>query len=189
MDQLLDAAHPVPPLLLTSSAAGDTVITPERLWDDHGSRVFKFAAMLSRNDQEAEDLAQEALLRAIKGLPRFQPKRGGVEAWLWRIVVNTGRDFGRAARRRHLLLERLQLLDRPHPPAEDAERHVTGAVLLDAVRALPKRQRTLLALRFGADLDYAAVGKAIGLSAVAARGATRRALTSLRKDLEGSEQR
>jgi RNA polymerase sigma-70 factor (ECF subfamily) len=166
-------------------AAG--MLTARDLWDSHGRRVYKFAAMVARDDQEAQDVAQEALLRAIRGLPSFTPQGGGIEAWLWRIVANTARDFGRMARRRQLLADRL-VQRRAYEPCLDAEldRWVDTDVLLAAVRRLPAVQRTLIALRFGADLEYTEVGRMMGLSAEAARSGTRRALTTLHRDLERS---
>jgi DNA-directed RNA polymerase specialized sigma24 family protein len=57
---------------------------------------------------------------------------------------------------------------------------VSAAELLGIVRRLPARDRELIALRFGADLDTAAVGVAVGLSAESARRAIGRALERLR---------
>jgi RNA polymerase sigma-70 factor, ECF subfamily len=61
--------------------------------------VYRFSAMICQDHQRTEDLAQEALLRAMRALDRFDPARGSAEAWLWRIVVNLARDSGRAAGR------------------------------------------------------------------------------------------
>ena len=57
---------------------------------------------------------------------------------------------------------------------------VSAAELLGTVRRLPARDRELIALRFGADLDTAAVGAAVGLSAESARRAIGRALERVR---------
>ena len=161
--------------------------TAQDLWDRHGAAVCRFAAMVARSDQEAEDIAQEALVRAIRALPRFQSTGGGIEAWLWRIVQNTALDFGRAARRRQMLLGRLlQLADRKAQPWPDVDRQIRSWELIGAIRALPTHQRTLVALRFGADMDYAAIARLVGLSPLAARAATRRALLALRRELERS---
>lgn len=156
------------------------------LWEHHGRAVCRFAAMVAKNDSEAEDIAQEALLRAMRALPSWTAKGGGLDAWLWRIVQNTARDFGRAARRRQVLLERMALMFQPDDqtwPAVDEQ--VETIDLLRAIRTLPAHQRVLIGLRFGADLDYAMVGKAVGLSPMAARAATRRALSVLQRQLKG----
>lgn len=160
-------------------------LTAERLCYEYAHRVYRFAAMVARGDVEADDLAQEALIRAIRKLDRFDPQRGTIEAWLWRIVVNTARDAGRMAGRRRALWARLTE-DRLAAPSTEsvALDRLTDTELVRAVRGLPARDRALIALRFGADLDYAAVGRPLGLSAAAATMALRRAMAKLRIELE-----
>ncbi len=141
--------------------------------------------MLIGDHAEAEDLAQTALEKALRALPRFDPERGKAEAWLWRIVVNVARDAGRSARRRHSLMERLVALRDRHPsPPDDIPAGISNERLLAAVRQLTPLQRSVVALRFGADLDHAGVGRALGISRAAASVATHRAVTALRGALQ-----
>lgn len=157
----------------------------EELCQSYAERVFRFAAMIASGNAEAEDIAQEALLKAIRKLDSYDPRRGSVEGWLWTIVVSAARDAGRAAGRRLALWERLTWLPEPSASVEMiALDRLSDAQLLDAVRHLPYRDRTLIALRFGAGLDYAATGAAVGISAAAATMALRRALHTLRNRLE-----
>jgi DNA-directed RNA polymerase specialized sigma24 family protein len=143
------------------------------LCERYASRVYQFATMVAGSDVEAEDLAQSALERALRGLPSFDPSRGEVEAWLWRIVVNVARDAGRTVKRRQLLFERLvRLRGNPEEPGD-------VPLGVDHQRLL----RSVLALRYGADLEYSAVGRALGMSANAAAVAAHRALKSLRRML------
>ena len=46
-------------------------LTAEELCRQYAERVYRFAAMISRGETEAEDLAQDALERAIRSLPRL----------------------------------------------------------------------------------------------------------------------
>jgi RNA polymerase sigma factor (sigma-70 family) len=166
-----------------ASAARPIAISASELCDRYADRVYHFAALVAGTDLEAEDLAQSSLERALRGLPSFDPSKGDVEAWLWRIVVNVARDAGRAAKRRQLLFEQLvRLRGVPSPPG-DVPDGIAHEQLLSAVRRLTSSQRSVLALRYGADLDHAAVGSALGISANAAAVAAHRALKSLRRAL------
>src|SRR5215210_7619668 len=57
------------------------------------------AALVLRDTSEAEDVAQEAFLKAYYGLGRFKPG-ASFRAWLVQIVVNEARNFRAATRRR-----------------------------------------------------------------------------------------
>ena len=63
-------------------------LTADTLCHTYADRVYKFGRLISMDAGDAEDLAQDALERAIRGLKTFNPAKGGVEGWLWRIVVN-----------------------------------------------------------------------------------------------------
>ena len=163
--------------------------SPEEFCQAYAERVFRFAAFVARGDADAEDIAQDALLKAIRSLESYDPRRGSVETWLWKIVVNAARDHGRAAVRRLTLWERLARLPEPVESVESiALKRLSDAQLLDVVRTLPARDRTLIALRYGAGLDHAATGAAVGISAAAATMAVRRAPRTLRNRLEATHE-
>ena len=65
-------------------SASDTAISLSagELCERYAARVYQFASMVAGSDLEAEDLAQSALERALRGLPRFDSRKGQVEAWL-----------------------------------------------------------------------------------------------------------
>jgi RNA polymerase sigma-70 factor (ECF subfamily) len=163
-------------------------LTAERLAEEYAPVVYRFSAMLCRDRAQSEDLAQDALLRAMRSLDRFDPARGTLDGWLWRIVVNLARDSGRAAGRWALAWERLAARGSADSWAEPVEslvmRRLRDAELLEAVRALSRRHRTLVALRFGAGLSYAQIGEQLGQSEEAVKQATYRALARLRARLE-----
>jgi RNA polymerase sigma-70 factor (ECF subfamily) len=123
-----------------------------------------------------------------RALGRYDPARGSAEAWLWRIVVNLARDSGRAAGRWAMAWERLVAGGAVESQAEPVEslvmRRLRDAELLDAIRSLARRHRTLIGLRFGAGLTYAAIAAQLGQSEATVKQATYRALASLRRRLE-----
>lgn len=159
-------------------------MTPDDLCDRYLDQVYRFAAMVSRDQRDAEDLAQDAMLRAVRGLPSFSESRGPAEAWLWRIVVNAARDRGRVDRRRRLTFERWASLTGPEPAlAPDLLDALPDEELMAAVQRLPRRARAVVALRFGADLEFATIAATLGISASAARSTCARAIATLAQQL------
>jgi RNA polymerase sigma-70 factor (ECF subfamily) len=160
-------------------------VTPEELCARYAARVARFASITAGSDADAEDVAQDALLKAIAALDRYDPARGSMDAWLWRIVANTARDATRRARLRALLPQRLIPAARPMDIESLAIERVTTAEIYYAIGRLSPRDRELLALRFTSDLTTAEVGQLVGLSAESARRAIGRALERLRALLVG----
>jgi len=179
-----------PALAVVNSAGSSPYVrlTAEDVCRTYSATVCRFAAMAAGSDLDADDLAQDALLKAIRGLDQFDPAKGTIDRWLWRIVANVAKDSYRARARRLAMWKRLAA--RWHEPARAVEDRALDAIahgeLIEAVRTLNDRDRLLIALRFGADLDLATVGNAIGLSADSAGQAVLRALARLRHRLEVS---
>ena len=76
----------------------DGIPTWEEVARDHGRFLYNVAYRLAGNDDDAQDLVQEALIRVRKGLERYEP--GSLEGWLARIVTNVFLDEVRRKRRR-----------------------------------------------------------------------------------------
>ncbi len=168
--------RPRAPTILERSA-----LTPEMLCEKYAERVYRFAAMVARGGAEAEDIAQDALERAIRRLGGYDPARGSIDGWLWRIVVRAAADSGRAELRRTRIFERLVAWRGPSEDVvEQLDDGVTDDALLEAVRALKTRDRTMVALRFGSDLSYGEIGALLGIREAAVGVAVRRALARLR---------
>ena len=171
-------------LTRTDSDAG--ALTAEKLCRRYAPSVCRFAAMIAGSSTDADDLAQEALLRAVRAVGSYDPAKGSPESWLWRIVVNSARDSARRRERARGLLERLMFAA---PRESESVEAAVLARLRDAdlhaqIRLLPHRDKTLLALRYGVGLDTAEVGAAVGLSPDSTGKAIRRALARLRARLE-----
>ena len=122
----------------------------------------------------------------MRAIESYDPARGTPEAWLWRIVANSARDFARRRQRAWGLLERLQFAAPRQSESVEAAvlTRIRDAELHAQIRLLPHRDRTLLALRYGVGLDTAEVGAVVGLSPESAGKAIRRALARLRARLE-----
>ena len=82
---------------------------------------------------------------------------GSIEAWLWRIVVNAARNY-RRSEREHAELP-ADLARRENGTRPDHARRVAAAVAV-----LPERQRSVLFLRYYADLDYQTIAAALEIA-------------------------
>jgi RNA polymerase sigma-70 factor (ECF subfamily) len=143
-----------------------------RLVNKYGDSLFNLARRLTGSDQDAEDLAQEAFLRAYAGLRDFRVG-SRFHPWLYTITLNLCRNH---LRRRSILRwvplqgvrggEAQPELD---PPAEasNPEQALLGAEgearLQAAVAALPLKYREVFLLRQSEGLTYDAIAELTGL--------------------------
>jgi RNA polymerase sigma-70 factor (ECF subfamily) len=172
--------------VLSTAESRPVLLSAEELCRRYAASVCRFAALVTPDANEADDLAQDALLRAVRAVASYDPTRGSAEAWLWKIVVNAARDSARRRERIRWLIERVAISTPRESESVEAialER-LRDADLVAQLRRLPHRDRTLLALRYGLGLETDEVGAAVGLSADSSGKAIRRALARLRARLE-----
>jgi len=115
----------------------------------HLGRVFGFAARLLGDRAEAEDVAQEAMLRMWRVAGDWRAGEAQFSSWLYRVTVNLCTDRQRKAQRR-----RTEALEEGAEPADPAQGVVEGLLQrerADALQAaladLPERQRQAVVLR------------------------------------------
>jgi RNA polymerase sigma-70 factor (ECF subfamily) len=167
--------------LLSRSAAGD-----RRAFDEivarHGAFALRVAARIVADPLLAEDVVQEAMLRAWSQAHLFDPGRARFTTWLYRIVVNLCIDQ-RRRRSPERLPDDLDPID-PAASADEAlaanERH---AALARALKQLPVRQRAAMTLVYDEGLSGAEAGRILGLSAKAVERLLARARAFLRERL------
>jgi RNA polymerase sigma-70 factor (ECF subfamily) len=140
------------------------------LVERHGDELLAHARRLA-GDQHAEDVVQDALLRALRAYPRLR-HASHLRAWLYRVTTTTALDLHRS-RRRELVTE-----EPPVPATHDTYDEGAFEAL---IAPLPDRARAALRLRFVDDLDYEGIGDRLGISAVAARQRVSTAVRALRE--------
>jgi RNA polymerase sigma-70 factor, ECF subfamily len=121
--------------------------------------AFRRVARAITGDAEtARDVVQDAFASAIGERRRYRPT-GSLEAWIWRIVVNRAISE-RRRQTRAALRAPVVALDAPTGSGSgEAASRVAAALAL-----LPERQRLAVFLHYYADLDYAAIGVALGIT-------------------------
>ena len=143
----------------------------EALYHRGYARFVRVATAVLRDEDRAVDAVQEAFAAAIRKRRQFR-EEGPLEAWVWRMVVNTAlKERGRP---RHAELAGLEA-------ATQTEEHTPVA---EAIVRLPERQRLALFLRYYADLDYESIATALAVSSGTVGATLNAAHASLRRLLQ-----
>ena len=136
----------------------------QHLFELHHARLYRFALRLTRCDDEAMDLVQDAFVRAARDASRVPAGDDAAMSWLVRVVVNLARDRYRRAMVRELF-GRLHRAE-PHDPtpALDAAQIVRAALM-----NLPPRQRAIVALHHLDGEPVSVIASMLGLAQVTVR--------------------
>jgi RNA polymerase sigma factor (sigma-70 family) len=147
----------------------------------HGRRLHAVVARLCGDPQDVEEVLQETMLRAWRGIGRFDG-RSAPYTWLYRIAVNESLRRGRQRRRRALLRHRPcdEVPDWREAPGVRAEEHDFRAALEAAVRALPIDLRAALVLRDIEGLSTREAAEIVGIGEAAFKSRLHRARVSVR---------
>ena len=163
----------------TDRSAGASLGEIEAVYRQRLAELRRVATAITGSREAGCDAVQEAFALAVHHRQGFRGD-GSLEAWLWRIVVRSSRDF--AAR----------TAQRPSTPLDDESvvRAVdslgeSGGVVQQLVAELPDRQRLVLFLRYYADLDYATIGEALEISSGTVGATLTQARDNLRQLMTG----
>ena len=169
---------------MARSARGDRAAF-DALCIRHLPRLYVLAFRIAGERAEAEEIAQEAMVRAWRRADRFDPARGSVAGWLNRIAVNLAIDRGRGGSRLGALPE-----DFPSeaPNAEHGlQERQRRAALLAGLAALPARQRAALLLTYFEQRAGQDAARSLGVSVRGLEGLLRRGRLFLRDWLRARE--
>lgn len=140
--------------------------------------AFRIAHRILGDTDEAEDVAAEALARALRRWPKVSAL-GHRDAWVLRVAANVAIDRARRVRRGQML----KLPAASAAMADPTESVVVRLALVSALRTLSRRQREVVALRYLADLNQADVAVSLGISENSVKKHAQRALAALRVSL------
>jgi len=139
------------------------------LVEAHGDELLVHARRLA-GDAHAEDVLQDALLRALRAYPRLR-HADHLRAWLYRVTTTAALDHHRS-RRREVLTD--------DPPVAATEPELYDDAFESIIAPLPDGVQAALRLRFVEDLDYEGIASRLGCSTVAARQRVSTAIRTLR---------
>jgi RNA polymerase sigma-70 factor, ECF subfamily len=187
---------------ITDAAVVAQVLAGDRdafrvLVERHSRSIYRVVYRMTGNQQDAEELVQEVLLRAYKSLGRFE-MRSNFGTWLYRIAINRTLDFLSARKSQMQSQDGYQIADDPDP--EDSrqvqvpsaspgpERVVlSGEVksrVAQAMTLLTPVERVAFTMRHMEGRSIEEIGQALNLKASAAKNSVFRAVQKLRQQLE-----
>ncbi len=156
----------------------------EEIARTYGRFLYTLAYRLTGNDDDAQDLVQDVLLRVRKGLATYRP--GSMEGWLSRIATNAFLDEMRRRKRRPVD----PLPDDPErvlPSSRAADEALAAEVLPDdvqaALAALPAEYRVAVVLCDVVGLPYQEIGESLGIPVGTVRSRIHRGRALLREAL------
>lgn len=154
------------------------MLTFEQLYRDHYPDVYRFASWLTRDRDEAEDVASETFVRAWARRDRLRTET--LSAYLFAIARNIVLSGRRRQRTRHELNP--ALADGAPNPHRQAASRIELERVWQAMVDLPEPDRTALVLRTEHSLPYAEIARVLEISEGAARVRVHRARRRLLAD-------
>jgi RNA polymerase sigma-70 factor (ECF subfamily) len=153
----------------------------ETLVRRHWDAAHRTAFLIVQDTAAAEDIAQEAMLAAVRAIDGFDRRRP-FRPWLHRIVVNRSLDWVKARQRRPEVSGELAAGAEAPAPVD-----AMSADLMAALAALEPDQRALVVLRHVLGYRSSELAGMLGMPAATVRTRLARALHQLRTLLEGEE--
>jgi RNA polymerase sigma-70 factor (ECF subfamily) len=167
---------------LAAIAAGDATAFRDVI-KRHLPLLVGIARRMLRDDAEAEDVAQETLLRLWRNAKGLELGPGGLKPWLRRVASNLCIDRVRAGRNVSVVEEVPEVAE-PAMQLDRLARQDLAARVDRALKALPERQRLALTLFHFEGLSQAEVGNTLAISDEAVESLLSRARRSLRAALK-----
>ena len=178
--------------MIASILAGDAQLFHE-LIRPYERRVYAMALSFLRNEADAEDVAQEAFLKAFRGLASF---RGDAKFGTWLVSITLNEARSRIRRRDAIKMESLDepeddqghsspalLRDWKEIPSEALERKEVRSLLQKAITSLPQIYREVFQLRDIEELSVNEAAQALGITVSSVKVRLHRARMMLQKNL------
>lgn len=159
------------------------------LYDRYGRLVYSIALNTINNTETAEEIAQDVFTRVWEKAVSYNPEQAKVSTWLMTITRNRAIDELRRLKNRPELTsvewaETILVTDsKDHGPEAAAEMHWQQKSVREAVNALPREQRQVLALAFYKGYSHSEIAEALGEPLGTVKTRLRQAMIRLRQVL------
>ena len=158
------------------------------LYDRHVDAIYRYVYYRVRDDAEAEDLTSDVFMRALKAMPRYEPRQAFL-AWLYRIARNAIIDRARRGNRQVPFEDALEhpMPDQIVEPDVELLARADSDTLREALKKLTPLQQEVLVLRFLEGYSTHEIAKLVGKREGTVRGIQFRAIGALRQLIPSRE--
>jgi len=150
------------------------------LYEEYYDKIARYVYVHIGNKEEAEDIAGEVFLKALKSLKSYREQGVPMQGWLFRIAHNLTIDYLRKMDKRRTVPIDSVVLRANGNPVDIAEINIDFERVTEAVKQLTTEQREVINLRFFGGLTSKEVGGVLGKSDGAVREMQRAAIEKLR---------
>jgi RNA polymerase sigma-70 factor, ECF subfamily len=174
-----------PARLITRVAESQDRAAFAELFQHYAPRVKAMMMRRGASPDEAEDLAQETLLRLWRKAGQFDPARANPSSWVFAIARNVSVDIGRRAVRASAWLEEQHPLEEQDPAEPEFYLLVTerNDVVRSTIATLPEEQLRVIRLSFFDGFAHAEIAELLKLPLGTVKSRIRLALQRLRERL------
>ena len=155
-----------------------------RLYDMHVDRVYRHIYYRVGNNTDAEDLTQQAFIKAWQAIGRYKKTASPFLAWLIKISHNLVIDFYRSKKSEKHTDFDIVATEPETDPAHLAEAYFKQQEIRQVINKLHGDQQQVILMRFIEDCSYAEIAAALGKSEGATRVILHRGLAKLKTILE-----
>ena len=159
-----------------------TRCTFEEAVERHRPELLAYLRRLLGNIHDAEDVCQDAFLRAYRAVDRLEAD-SNLRAWMYKVATNTALTFLKRRKQASARAVDMELETIEDGAANSWRRTELLHSIVRAVSALPPKQRAALMQRQFHGLSYEEIGKALGCTAESARANVYQAIKKLRAAL------
>lgn len=172
-------------LLMEAVAARGDRAAFGRLYAEYAPRLKAFLMRGGLGAVEAEDIAQEAMVRVWRKARLFDPAKASVSTWIFAIARNLRIDhLRRRSRPEADLEEREEEADLAPLADENVDRRAREARIREVFASLPPNQHEVVLLHFYEDEPHSAIAKRLNLPLGTVKSRLRLAFARIRRELE-----
>lgn len=157
------------------------------LIETYDKRIYAIAYKFMRNDHDAQDAAQESILKMYMNIHKFS-FRSAFSTWMYRVTANTCLDLLRKKKTHEDIDEACNyIVSEDGEPMKEALNHELGEVIKKAICQLPERYVPIIVLKDVDGKKYEEIAQILGISVGTVKSRLSRGREKLRNILLGED--